>query len=75
MLEKAGLLGLNEHFESERNIAFKRGQRVFAHFAERSNEKEHNDKATLSGGFYLIFAKPPRAYPSVVEYSSQQLKR
>ena len=38
------LLGENEDFESERNIAFKRGQRVFALFAERSNEKELNAK-------------------------------
>ena len=43
------LLGVNEDFESERKVAFKRGQRELAHFAERSNQKELNAENTLLG--------------------------
>ena len=59
MFEKRSLLGVNEHFESERNIAFKRGQRVFALFAERSNEKELNAEATLLDGFNATYIPLP----------------
>ena len=45
--ESGVYLSVNEHFEGERNVAFKRGQRVLAHFAERSNEKELNAEITL----------------------------
>ena len=48
-LRNHSLLNVNEDFESERNVAFKRGQRVLAHFAERSNEKELNAEITLLG--------------------------
>ena len=47
------LLDVNEDFEHKRNVAFKRGQRVLAHFAERSNEKELNAEITPSGKFFL----------------------
>ena len=43
-----------EDFEGEHNVAFKRGQRVLAHFAERSNEKKLNAKITLLDGFIVI---------------------
>ena len=48
------LLYVNEDFEGEHNVAFKRGQRVLAHFAERSNEKKLNAKITLLDGFIVI---------------------
>ena len=42
----------NEDFEGERNIAFKRGQnQTCLNYAERSNEKELNDKRALLDGF------------------------
>ena len=40
-----------EDFEAERKVAFKRGQRELAHFAERSNQKELNAKITLLYNF------------------------
>ena len=51
---KRSLLDVNEHFEGERKVAFKRGQRELAHFAERSNQKELNAKITLLDNFFLI---------------------
>ena len=42
----------NEDFEGERNIAFKREQnQTCLNYAERSNEKELNDKRALLDGF------------------------
>ena len=52
--KKQSLLDVNEHFEGERNVAFKRGQRVLAHFAERSNEKKLNAEITLLDTFYFM---------------------
>ena len=46
------LLCVNEDLEGEHNVAFKRGQRVLAHFAERSNEKKLNVEITLLDGFF-----------------------
>ena len=34
-------------------VAFKRGQRVLAHYAEHSNQKELNAEITLLDGFYI----------------------
>ena len=51
MPENRSILNVCKDFEGERNIAFKRGQRVFALFAERSNEKELNAKRALLYGF------------------------
>ena len=52
---KSGVyLSVNEHFKGERNVAFKRGQRVLAHFAERSNEKELNAENTLLDTFLFL---------------------
>ena len=51
---KRSLLDVNEHFEGERKVAFKRGQRELDHFAERSNQKELNAKITLLDNFFLI---------------------
>ena len=46
------LLCVNEDFEGESNIAFKRGQnQTCLNYAERSNEKELNDKRALLDGF------------------------
>ena len=45
------LPGVNEDFEGERKVALKRGQRVLAHFAEHSNQKELNAEAALLGNF------------------------
>ena len=41
------LLDVNEHFEGKRKVAFKREQRVLAHYAERSNQKGLNAESTL----------------------------
>ena len=41
-------------FRGKYNVAFKRGQRVLAHFAERSNEKELNAEITLFDNSYCI---------------------
>ncbi|MBR3793398.1 MAG: hypothetical protein IKK27_05630, partial [Alistipes sp.] len=41
-----------EDFEGKRKVAFKRGQRELAHFAERSNQKELNAKITLLDNFF-----------------------
>ena len=56
--ETAVYLDVNEDFEGERKVAFKRGQRVLAHFAERSNQKELNAENTLLGNFYLLSFAP-----------------
>ena len=40
-------------FEGEYKVAFKRGQRVLAHFAEWSNQKELNAENTFLGNFLL----------------------
>ena len=62
MQPQSNILMYNEsYFKSERNVAFKRGQRVLAHFAERSNEKELNAEITPLEDFYkpnsaLIFS-------------------
>ena len=53
--------GVNEHFKGEYNVAFKRGQRVLAHFAERSNEKELNAEITLLDNYSIFFAVNPRS--------------
>ena len=45
--------GVNEHFEGEHKVAFKRGQRELAHFAERSNQKELNAEITLLDYFTI----------------------
>ena len=42
-----------EDFEAERKVAFKRGQRELAHFAERSNQKELNAEITLLDYFTI----------------------
>ena len=47
------ILDVCEDFEHERNVAFKRGQKVLAHFAERSNEKELNEEITPSDEFLI----------------------
>ena len=63
--KKRSLLDVNEHFEGERNVAFKRGQRVLAHYAERSNEKELNAEITLLDAFLLFLlslGKPTTFY-------------
>ena len=39
--------------KGKRNVVFKPEQREFTHFAERSNEKELNDKITLLYNFYM----------------------
>ena len=52
--ETAVYYDVNEDFEGKRNVAFKRGQRVLAHFAERSNEKELNAEITLFDNSYCI---------------------
>ena len=52
--KKRSLLDINEHFEGERKVAFKRGQRELAHFAERSNQKELNAKITLLDNFIML---------------------
>ena len=51
--ETAVYSGVNKDFEGKRKVAFKRGQRVLAHFAERSNQKELNAENTLSGNSRL----------------------
>ena len=52
--KKRSLLGVNEHFEHKRKVAFKRGQRELAHFAERSNQKELNAEISLFGDSFLF---------------------
>ena len=52
--KKRSLLSVNEHFEGEYKVAFKREQRVLAHFAEHSNQKELNAKITLLDSFFDI---------------------
>ena len=52
--KKRSLLDVNEHFEGERKVVFKRGQRELAHFAERSNQKELNAKITLLDNFIML---------------------
>ena len=58
------LLGVNEHFEGERKVAFKREQRVLAHYAERSNQKGLNAKNHLVRQL-LLFCGPTRLYSRV----------
>ena len=53
-MRNRSILDVCEDFEHERNVAFKRGQKVLAHFAERSNEKKLNAKITLLNGFIVI---------------------
>ena len=47
-------MSVNYHFEGEYKVAFKREQRVLAHFAEHSNQKELNAKITLSDSFFSL---------------------
>ena len=57
--KKRSLLGVNEDFEGERNVAFKRGQnQTCLNYAERSNEKELNDKRTLLDSFPSTISPP-----------------
>ena len=51
-LRNRSLLMVNEDFEGKRKVAFQRGQRVLAHFAERSNQKELNAEITLLDSFF-----------------------
>ena len=55
--KKRSLLDVNEHFEGKRKVAFKRGQRELALFAERSNQKELNAKITLLDNFLFCAQK------------------
>ena len=43
--------GVNEDFECEYKVAFQRGQRLLADYAERSNQKELNAEITLLESF------------------------
>ena len=52
-MRNRSILDVCEDFEHERNVAFKRGQKVLAHFAERSNEKELNAEITPSDEFLI----------------------
>ena len=56
-LRNRSILGVCEDFEGKRKVAFKRGQRELAHFAERSNQKELNAKITLLDNFNLLLSR------------------